>query len=131
MARLFLEAQQGHDEEVRMMLLSVFHKLRRKDVKEDHQWKIVEYLMTECLGFNTAKKKQFKEPHGHLDTVPSWIPGQSKDSLRENNEMKFPQGCDIRCNNKWCMSFWIIGQAKNRRTIEARLLTSLMISWIK
>jgi hypothetical protein len=28
-------------------------------VNEDHQWKVVEYIQTECLLFNVMEKKSF------------------------------------------------------------------------
>jgi hypothetical protein len=39
----------------------LFHKQIGPEVKEDHQWKVVEYILTECLPFNTMEKKSFRD----------------------------------------------------------------------
>jgi hypothetical protein len=39
----------------------VFHKPMGSEVKEEHQCNDVEYILTECLPFNTVEKKSFRD----------------------------------------------------------------------
>jgi hypothetical protein len=107
----------------------VFHKPMGSEIKEEHQWNVVEYILTECLPFNTMEKKSFRDLPGLLNTVPRWIEGQYKDLLSKKMARLY-QGYDSIYSTKWHLSLWMIGQAQQSRTIQAWLLTISRIIWI-
>jgi hypothetical protein len=39
----------------------LFHKQIGPEAQEDHQWKVVEYILSKCLPFNTVEKKSFRD----------------------------------------------------------------------
>jgi hypothetical protein len=38
-----------------------FDQLKGSEVKEDHQWSVVELLLRKCLPFNTVEEKSFRD----------------------------------------------------------------------
>jgi hypothetical protein len=38
-----------------------FDQLKGSEVKEDHQWRVVELLLRKCLPFNTVEGKSFRD----------------------------------------------------------------------
>jgi hypothetical protein len=50
----------------------VLHQLMVPEVKEDRQWKGVEFLLIKCLPFNTVEKKGLQRPSETQWTSEHW-----------------------------------------------------------